>query len=135
MPAIYIHFTTDRFYEEANAFVRNLDEHSDKAEWDEYHKMQIAANRAARQAVAKSLRALADVMATGIYIGSFALPLLDTSNWTEEQCLAVIKDHPRYQGVEHFDFDLLTDESRLELLRIRASYCGPDCLDGDVDEV
>jgi hypothetical protein len=59
-----------------------------------------AASRVARQAVAKTLRALADELDKGAYVGNFALPMQDASNWTEEQCLEAIKKSRRYTIVQ-----------------------------------
>ena len=85
-------------------------------------------NRDARRAVAKTLRALAKEMEKGDYIGSFCLPMRDTSNWTAEQCLQSFKG----THYEHADDTAALD---LDGLRARAQFTHPDGLWGDVDEL
>ena len=127
MPATRITITTDQFFE-GTAWDGHTPREISEAK---YREAQIAS----RKAVAKTLRALADELDKGEYVGNFALPMLDASNWTESQCLEAMKNHPRYQGRETVDLEGLPELERLKFLRIRASYTGPDCLNGDVDEL
>ena len=115
MPATRITITTDKFFKH----LHNQDVNSPG-----YDEACVKAGVKSRRAVANTLRALADELDKGEYVGNFSLPLLDTSNWTKEQCLEALKDIP------------YTDNNKVDLdyLRIRASFTHPECLNGDVDE-
>ena len=117
MSATRITINTDQFFK-----------HLRTLSGSDYQDAYIQASKESRRAVAKTLRALADEMEKGEYVGSFAYPMIDTSNWTAEQCLESFKG-------TWYEREPYNAEMSLTELREHAQFTSPDCLGGDVDEL